>query len=170
MLFCDRDESDTKLFGYMFILQDLLGPDHFDRFVRSARQIAFENAQVLQDVQDFLIVESLRSVGSEYFADKDTASAKMEFLINQIRREQRLALKTLRPPLVWSHQSIGQRERLFSVRPFEDFPQLAFLKQDLTDLGRELLTFNSDEWENFQQQLIQFFRHQQPDDIMVNDK
>lgn len=161
VLFCDRDQSDTKLFGYMFILQNLLSPAHFERFVRTARRIAFENQQVLRDVQDFLIVESLRSVGSEYFVNKQRASAKMEFFTDQKRREHKLALKTLRPPLVWNQQSKESRNRLFSVQPFQDFPNLAFLEKDLADLGRELLVHNPRDWENFQTELIRFFRHQQ---------
>ena len=167
VLYCDHDLEDTKMFGYLFILQNLLSVDFFNRFVQLARQISFENEQVIRDIQDFFIVESLRSVGEEYFQDKQKASAKMKFFNDQKQKENLNASRTLRPPFVWnSYQSkIKQKVRFFSVDPFKQFPDLAFLNEELEIMGQNLLTHNSDDWNNFQNQLISFFNHQKIKDL-----
>ena len=162
VLFCDEDESDTKMFGYSFILQNLIDIKYFNKFVKIARQISFENQQVIRDIQDYLIVESLRSVGKEYFLNKHKASQKMKFYIDQRDTEEHQALKTLKPPLVWNYYQSQreQQKRFFSVDPFKEFPDLGYLNEELENLGNELLTYNPDDWGNFQTQLIKFFKHQ----------
>lgn len=163
LLFCDQDSLDTELFGYMFILQNLLNMENFNRFVEVARMLSFENDEILRDVQDFLIVQSLRSVGKEYFINKDKASSKMKFFMDQNNKENREALGILKPPFVWNfyRAQVEQKKRFFSANPFKEFKHLEFLEKELGIMGEDLKNHNKEDWGNFQLQIIKFFNNQQ---------
>jgi hypothetical protein len=163
VLFCDQDSADTDVFGYLYILKNLLDMKHFNHFVKLARMISFENEEIIRDIQDFLIVQSLRSVGKEYFENKEKASDKMKFFTDMKNQEKAQALQVLKPPFVWNFykSKAKQKRRFYSVNPFKEFGHLKFLEEELAFLGRELVEYNVEEWSNFQNQLIRFFNNQQ---------
>lgn len=109
--FCDSDPSDTELHGYLFILQNLISPERLIEFITAARKLTFLHNRVLSDIEDFLITDSLRSIGSDYLKDKTKAGLKMKFLSEKSNDEKNRALRAMQPPNVWNYVEVDNLEK-----------------------------------------------------------
>lgn len=113
--FCDQDPTDTQLHGYLFILQNLIDPERLIKFIAAARRLTFLHPRVLLDIEDFLITDSLRAIGSDYLKDKTKAGLKMKFLSQKGGEERDTALRAMQPPNVWNYNELEKSKNKRSV-------------------------------------------------------
>lgn len=156
LTYCDEDQNETDLYGYSFILKNLISEDHYIKFVQISRKLSFENPKILKFIQDYFLVDSLRSIGKEYMIDPEKSSKKMVYLNDQIDKENEKY--TLQPPNVWGYVDNKPNDLFFSMNPFEKFTNLAYLKDFLDEMSSEIQNHNQPLWENFVDRNIEFFQ------------
>jgi hypothetical protein len=103
--FDDNLQEELEKMGRFFIWPDLLPKGQHQEFVKFSRTLKNVNQAILNDIEDCIIVEGMKSSGEQYIQNRAEAIDKMNILNKFIKNEQKENIPEARPPFLWNEPS-----------------------------------------------------------------
>jgi hypothetical protein len=98
----ENNQEDLDSFGRLLMWSDFLPKEDHAAFIAKARSIRDLNQALINDLEDFIIVDGMMSSAENYLNDRAAAIEKMNVLNNHILHEKKTGVDKQRPPHLWN--------------------------------------------------------------------
>ena len=98
----DTDPKSLKDFGRFFIWFNMLQKNDHMKFIKKSLSLKDFNMAILNDIEDFILVEGKKADPINYMNNRDEAILKMKNLNNLINKEKEEKIIFKRPPYLWN--------------------------------------------------------------------
>jgi len=82
----DNIFENLDYFGRFFIFYDYLDKKHHEKFIKISRSFENINSAIINDIEDFIIVDGMRMNGRSYLINRDQAKMEMKKLNEKINK------------------------------------------------------------------------------------
>lgn len=148
--FDDNVQEELETYGRFFMWPDFLPKDKHDKFIAFARSLKDVNQAILNDIEDCIIVEGMKSSGEQYILNRAEAIDKMNILNKFIKNEQKEGIPETRPPHLWNEPfSLNQKHNIrFSANLLLEstYPKIERLFSNINIYAEEIKQFNPEKW------------------------
>ena len=129
---------------------DFFSKDKHDKFITFSRSLKEVNQAILNDIEDCIIVEGMKSSGEQYILNRAEAIDKMNILNKFIKNEQKEGIPETRPPHLWNEPfSLNQKHNIrFSANLLleSNDPKIERLFNNINLYAEEIKKFNPEKW------------------------
>lgn len=153
VVFDDNDLGNIKQYGKIFLWSNMLPEEDHIGFIAKSRTLREINQAILNDQEDYYIVEGLKPSGADYISDRTNAISKMNMLNDKIDEEVKLGLPDMRPPHLWNEpQSLKEDHKIrYSTNIFNEttYKQIKDLYLYIESIAAKLKSFDETRWNKY---------------------
>lgn len=150
IVFDDNEDYNLENYGRLFLWCDMLPKEEHLTFIEKSRSINNINQAIINDLEDYFIVEGFKPASADYVLNKAEAMKKMTMLNDLIKEEVKNGIPDIRPPNLWNEPSTLQSEHQvrFSINIYSENtdPDIKDLYCYIDGLSNKFKSFNEDRW------------------------
>ena len=150
LTFDDNLQEELEGLGRFFMWPDLLPKEDHHKFIVLSRTLKDMNQAILNDIEDCIIVEGMKSSGEQYILNRAEAIDKMNILNKFIKNEQKEKIHEVRPPYLWNEPSSLKPKhniRFSSNLLLESAdPKIERIFKNINKYADKIKTFNPIRW------------------------
>lgn len=151
--FDDNNKNDVKHYGKLFLWENMLPEEDHTTFIEKSRMLKDINQAILNDLEDYYIIEGLKPSGADYILDRTSAINKMNMLNEKIDDEMKKGLPESRPPHLWNEpQSLKEDHDIrFSTNIFNEttYKGIKELYLYIENVASKLKSFDEYRWKKY---------------------